>query len=332
MSTNFPGSLDNNTTLPNPGSGNYTDAPSHASQHSNENDAIKAVETKIGTGASTPVNNRVFRGNGTGSSEWAQVVLTTDVTGTLPVANGGTGITSLGTGVATFLGTPSSANLLAAVTDETGTGALVFGTSPTLATPTITTAINDTNGNELIKFTSVASAVNDITVANAASGNNPSIAVTGGGANISLPIDAKGTGRVILDGAGAASSGYVATSQTSTSTSYTDLATAGPAATVTIGRSGMALVFLSAELRGSTFASGYSTYYAFAVSGASTVAAVDSMSIRWQPAVNAGLNQCGNNFLVTGLTPGSNTFTAKYKVDGAYTGTWVERRIAVLPL
>jgi hypothetical protein len=66
--------------------------------------------------------------------------LTTGVTGTLPVANGGTGITSLGTGVATFLGTPSSANLAAAVTDETGTGSLVLGTSPTIAAPTITGA------------------------------------------------------------------------------------------------------------------------------------------------------------------------------------------------
>jgi len=63
--------------------------------------------------------------------------LTTGVTGTLPVANGGTGITSLGAGVATFLGTPSSANLRTAVTDETGTGALVFATSPTLVTPTL---------------------------------------------------------------------------------------------------------------------------------------------------------------------------------------------------
>ena len=56
----------------------------------------------------------------------------------LPVANGGTGITSFGTGVATWLGTPSSANLAAAITDETGSGALVFGTSPTLSSPTIT--------------------------------------------------------------------------------------------------------------------------------------------------------------------------------------------------
>jgi hypothetical protein len=65
--------------------------------------------------------------------------LTTGVTGTLPVANGGTGITSLGTGVATFLGTPSSSNLAAAVTDETGSGSLVFATSPTLVTPNLGT-------------------------------------------------------------------------------------------------------------------------------------------------------------------------------------------------
>lgn len=74
--------------------------------------------------------------------------LTTGVTGTLPVANGGTGITSLGAGVATFLGTPSSANLASALTDETGTGSAVFATSPTLVTPNIgvatATSINGT--------------------------------------------------------------------------------------------------------------------------------------------------------------------------------------------
>jgi len=48
-------------------------------------------------------------------------------------------ITGLGTGVATFLATPSSANLAAAVTDETGSGALVFATSPTLVTPALGT-------------------------------------------------------------------------------------------------------------------------------------------------------------------------------------------------
>lgn len=61
----------------------------------------------------------------------------TNCTG-LPIS---TGVSGLGTGVATFLGTPSSANLVSAVTDETGSGALVFGTSPTLTTPKATTTI-----------------------------------------------------------------------------------------------------------------------------------------------------------------------------------------------
>ncbi len=52
-------------------------------------------------------------------------------------------ITGLGTGVATFLATPSSANLASAVTDETGSGALVFGTNPTIAKP-VMSATNPT--------------------------------------------------------------------------------------------------------------------------------------------------------------------------------------------
>lgn len=75
------------------------------------------------------------------------VSLTSDVTGVLPVANGGTGITSFGTGVATFLGTPSSANLAAALTDETGSGAAVFATSPTLVTPALGTPSSGTLTN-----------------------------------------------------------------------------------------------------------------------------------------------------------------------------------------
>lgn len=57
----------------------------------------------------------------------------TNATG-LPIS---TGVSGLGSGVATFLATPSSTNLASAVTDETGSGALVFGTSPTIASPTI---------------------------------------------------------------------------------------------------------------------------------------------------------------------------------------------------
>lgn len=66
------------------------------------------------------------------------------LTSPVAVANGGTGLTSLGSGVATFLGTPSSANLAAAVSDETGSGALVFANSPTLVTPALGTPSSGT--------------------------------------------------------------------------------------------------------------------------------------------------------------------------------------------
>jgi hypothetical protein len=65
----------------------------------------------------------------------------------LVAASGGTGLTSLGSGVATFLGTPTSANLAATVTDETGSGALVFATSPTLVTPALGTPASGTLTN-----------------------------------------------------------------------------------------------------------------------------------------------------------------------------------------
>jgi len=63
-------------------------------------------------------------------------------TGTLSVARGGTGITALGTGMATWWGTPSSANLRASLTDEVGTGAAYFvgGALGTPASATLTNA------------------------------------------------------------------------------------------------------------------------------------------------------------------------------------------------
>lgn len=69
-------------------------------------------------------------------------LLGTPTSGTLTNCTGlpvSTGVSGLGTGVATFLATPSSANLASAITDETGSGALVFATSPTLVTPALGT-------------------------------------------------------------------------------------------------------------------------------------------------------------------------------------------------
>jgi hypothetical protein len=104
--------------------------------YNNGTDVVTAVDhiPSLTLGAALPIAS-----GGTGSTSTTFVDLTTNVTGTLPVANGGTGITSFGTGVATFLGTPSSANLAAAVTDETGTGALVFANTPTLESPVLGT-------------------------------------------------------------------------------------------------------------------------------------------------------------------------------------------------
>ena len=87
----------------------------HGEQHNQEQADIIAIATKVGIGASTPANNTVLRGNGTGTTTYDQVHLATDVSGVLPTGNGGTGTNS-----------------------TTGTGSNVFNNSPTLITPTIT--------------------------------------------------------------------------------------------------------------------------------------------------------------------------------------------------
>jgi hypothetical protein len=95
-----------------------------------------ALAINVGTAGAPVVQNGAL---GTPSSGTL-----TNATG-LPIA---TGVSGLGANVATFLATPSSANLAASVTDETGTGALVFANTPTLVTPNIgvATATSVTTG------------------------------------------------------------------------------------------------------------------------------------------------------------------------------------------
>lgn len=72
--------------------------------------------------------------------------------------------------------------------------------TPTINAGKFITSINDANGNEVIKTPATTSAVNEITVTNAATGNSPSVSATGGDDNLDLLLVAKGTGVVKAGG------------------------------------------------------------------------------------------------------------------------------------
>ncbi len=69
-------------------------------------------------------------------------------------------------------------------------------TAPTLNTPKVGTSINDVNGAELIEVTATASAVNQIIIGNAATGNGPTISSKGFDADIDLKLGSKGSGQI----------------------------------------------------------------------------------------------------------------------------------------
>ena len=143
-----------------------------------------AVTNETGTGALVFANSPILTTPNLDTPSAAVLTnatglpLTTGVIGTLPVANGGTGITSFGTGVATWLGTPSSANLAAAVTDETGTGSLVFSTSPTLVTPILGAATGTSLALTGGALTARAATTQDGVVVQGRAGGTSTYAVT----------------------------------------------------------------------------------------------------------------------------------------------------------
>lgn len=80
----------------------------------------------------------------------------------------------------------------------TSTGSQTL-TNKTLTTPIIGTAILDTNGNELVSFTTAASAIHEVNIRNAAAGNIPTISVTSSDADVNLNLTGKGVGTVLVN-------------------------------------------------------------------------------------------------------------------------------------
>lgn len=143
----------------------------------------------------------------------------TNATG-LPIS---TGVSGLGSGVATFLGTPTSANLAAAVSDETGSGALVFANSPTLVTPNLGTP-------STLVGTNITGTASGLSIGgNAATATNATYATSAGSAgsatNAGYASNAGSAGYATNAGAAtnagyATNSGYASSAGSATNATY----------------------------------------------------------------------------------------------------------------
>ncbi|MCX8559757.1 hypothetical protein OS122_02440 [Mycolicibacterium mucogenicum] len=122
----------------------------------------------------------------------------------------------------------------------------------------------------------------------------------------------------------------VATSESTSSTTYADLTTTTDSVTATVGASGIVMVNVGASISWST--SSVQTFIGVALSGANTVAASDEFALIARLYTNGTqpMLQINTVFLMTGLTPGSTTFKMKYKVGGN-SNTFANRKITVIP-
>lgn len=125
-------------------------------------------------------------------------------------------------------------------------------------------------------------------------------------------------------------SATVATTESTTSGSFTDLATVGPSVTVEVGPSGKVFVDIHSYMQCS-LASGNSVQIGFVLSGANTLAAGAPHTVLYQTWITNAFATLGDGFVLTGLNPGSTTFKMQY-LTSAGTGTFRERKISVIPL
>ena len=159
-----------------------------------------------------------------------------------------------------------------------------------------------------------------------ASTNTTAAMVVGSGASMSTT----GTGTITatnLSGPfGIPKSTVVATTESRTAATYGDMATVGPAVTVTSGTT--ALVTITARMTQGT--NGESCFMGIDVSGASAIAASDTQALSFSgQSNNQRILQASATYLIT-VTAGSNTFTAKYK-SASSTCTFGDRNIIVTP-
>lgn len=200
-------------------------------------------------------------------------------------------------------------------------------TTPSISTPTITSG-GTWSGSPTLSTPTIADFTN-ATHTHAGTSSGGQLTSTAFAAN-AVTTTAINNGAVTADKLGLApTTNVVATSETTTSTSYTALATAG-ATTITIGANGLALVILTCNLANDTATA--RSIMGYAVSGATTTAATDTKAL-WSAEVPTATapSQMSAVYLLTGLASGSTTFTSQFRVTTG-TGTFVNRNIAVIPL
>ncbi|MHA8090009.1 beta strand repeat-containing protein [Aquirufa antheringensis] len=211
----------------------------------------------------------------------------------LPIS---TGVSGLGTGVASFLATPTSANLKAAVTDETGSGGLVFATSPVLVTPNIGVA----NGTSLSLTGDLSAAAGTFsTTLNAGASTLASAAVAG---NTTVG------GTLGVTGATTLSSTLTAGTSTLTSLSVTNNGTVGG----TLGVTG-------ATILSSTLTAGTSTLTSLSVTNNETVGG--TLGVTGATTLGNTLSVSGATTLAAVTATGAATFSNSVKITtGAAAG------------
>lgn len=232
-----------------------------------------------------------------------------------------------------------ASNVTSIFTSRSSSNATDNGSPPTygllLAVVTVANAASSiTNSNITDKRfnTSIGAQNGSLIVTQSATGQDAILQAAGVDANVNLNLKPKGTGRVILNGAGAGAHALVATSQTTNSGTYGDLGTAGPAVTVTIGNSGMAIIAFSAEMFNGT--SGDYADMSFVASGANTITVGTDPYRLFVQATGTNIpdNKCAYYTVLTGLSAGSTVFTCKYRTIIGGTATFVNREISVIPL